>query len=94
MLGDLSPGSPLLDLIQFYAHMLSWPEPYIYRYIRCIYRTFGRQITIHTVIYGVYIRFWPTLHICISQRVLCDSTRTCIRVAVGIGLLIYYCIIF
>jgi hypothetical protein len=22
---------------------------------------FGREITIHTVIYGVYIRFWPTL---------------------------------
>jgi hypothetical protein len=23
---------------------------------------FGREITIYTVIYGVYIRFWPTLH--------------------------------
>jgi hypothetical protein len=28
----------------------------IYRYIRCIYNIFGREITIHTVIYGVYIR--------------------------------------
>ena len=37
------------------------PEPYIYRYIRCTYGNFGREITIHTVIYGVYIRFWPTL---------------------------------
>jgi hypothetical protein len=26
-----------------------------------IYGIFGREITIHTVIYGVYIRFWPTL---------------------------------
>jgi hypothetical protein len=30
-------------------------------YIRCIYGIFGREITIHTVIYGAYIRFWPTL---------------------------------
>jgi len=33
-----------------------------HRYIRCIYGIFGREITIHTVIYGVYIQFWPTLH--------------------------------
>jgi len=32
-----------------------------HRYIRCIYGVFGREITIHTVIYGVYIQFWPTL---------------------------------
>jgi len=32
-------------------------------YIRCIYGIFGREITKYTVIYGVYIRFWPTLHI-------------------------------
>jgi hypothetical protein len=31
------------------------------RDIRCIYGVVGREITIHTVIYGVYIRFWPTL---------------------------------
>jgi len=30
-------------------------------YIRCVYGVFGREITIYTVIYGVYIRFWPTL---------------------------------
>ena len=29
--------------------------------IRCVYGIFGRKITIYTVIYGVYIRFWPTL---------------------------------
>ena len=33
-------------------------------YIRCMYGTFGREITKYTVIYGVYIRFWPTLHVC------------------------------
>ena len=33
-------------------------------YIRCIYGIFGREITKYTVIYGVYIRFWPTLRIC------------------------------
>jgi ABC-type nickel/cobalt efflux system permease component RcnA len=32
-------------------------------YIRCIYGNFGREITKYMVIYGVYIRFWPTLHI-------------------------------
>jgi len=29
--------------------------------IRCIYGIFGREITKYTVIYGVYMRFWPTL---------------------------------
>ena len=32
-------------------------------YIRCIYGIFGREIIKYTVIYGVYIQFWPTLHI-------------------------------
>jgi hypothetical protein len=31
--------------------------------IRCIYGIFGREIAKCTVIYGVYIQFWPTLHI-------------------------------
>jgi len=30
-------------------------------YIRFTYGIFGREITNYTVIYGVYIRFWPTL---------------------------------
>jgi len=30
-------------------------------YIRCKYGIFGREIIEYTVIYGVYIRFWPTL---------------------------------
>ena len=32
-------------------------------YIRCMYGIFGREITKYTVIYGVYIRFWPTLYV-------------------------------
>ena len=30
-------------------------------YIRFIYGIFGRESTKYTAIYGVYIRFWPTL---------------------------------
>jgi hypothetical protein len=30
-------------------------------YIRCIHGIFGRDFTTYTVIYGEYIRFWPTL---------------------------------
>jgi hypothetical protein len=30
-------------------------------YIRCLYGIFGREITKYMVIYGEYIRFWPTL---------------------------------
>jgi hypothetical protein len=30
-------------------------------YIRCINGIFDREITKHTVKYGVYIRFWPNL---------------------------------
>jgi hypothetical protein len=31
-------------------------------YIRCVYGISGREIFKYTVIYGVNIRFWPTLH--------------------------------
>ena len=34
-----------------------------------MYSIFGRKTTIHTVIYGVYIRFWPTL--CMLYAVCC-----------------------
>ena len=33
-------------------------------YIRCVYGVFGRGITKSTAIYGVYIRFWPSLEVC------------------------------
>jgi hypothetical protein len=36
-------------------------------YIRFTYGIFGREITKYTVIYGVYIRFWPTLFTCIPR---------------------------
>ena len=31
-------------------------------YSWCVYGIFGREIVEYTVIYGVYIRFWPTLY--------------------------------
>ena len=37
-------------------------------YMRCMYGTFGREITKYTVIYGVFIRSWPTLLICIQPN--------------------------
>jgi len=39
------------------------------QYIWCIYGIFGRGITKYTVVYGVYIRFWPTLviHVMIGR---------------------------
>jgi len=44
-------------------------------YIRCIYGIYGWEITKYTVIYGVYIQFWPTLHmqdgcVCCEHRSL------------------------
>jgi len=36
---------------------------YIYIYVRCMYGILNREITKYTVIYGAYIRFWPTLWI-------------------------------
>ena len=35
-------------------------------YSRCIHGVFGREITIHTVIYGVCMQLWPTLHLTTS----------------------------
>jgi len=40
-------------------------------YIRCVYGIFGREITRYTDIYGVCIRFWPTLYMCNGPR-LCE----------------------
>jgi len=31
-------------------------------YLQCIYGIFGREITKCKVMYDVYVRFWPTLH--------------------------------
>jgi len=31
-------------------------------YTKYLYVTFGREMTKYTVIYGVHMRFWPTLN--------------------------------
>jgi hypothetical protein len=33
-------------------------------YTQCMYGIFGREITKYTVMYGVYVRFWPPIHMC------------------------------
>jgi hypothetical protein len=50
-------------------------------YIRCVYGIFGRKITKYTVIYGVYIQFWPTLHTR-HKRVMGGPS---LRLSVGVG---------
>ena len=42
-------------------------------YIRCIYGVFGREINKYTIVYGVYIRFWPTLITCKGKH-MCATT--------------------
>ena len=37
-------------------------------YIRCVYGSFGGEFTIYTVMYVVYIRFWPTLCMWLTPR--------------------------
>ena len=47
----------------------------IHTYVaRCIYGIFSRDITVHTVIYGMHIRFWPTL---ITYQLLTCQLLTC-----------------
>ena len=36
----------------------------MYGHLRCIYSIFGREFTVYMVIYGAYIRFWPTVLMC------------------------------
>ena len=40
---------------------VGWPIPYIHMYVWYIYGAIGWEFTIHTVIYDVHVRFWPTL---------------------------------
>jgi hypothetical protein len=52
-------------------------------YIRCIYGNFGREITEYTVMYGVYVRFWPNqlmCDMCVCNACVFVCTRGCIRV--------------
>jgi hypothetical protein len=51
-------------------------------YIRFIYGIFGRESTKYTVIYDVYIRFWPTLgtyHV-FGSRVVQSGVQSKVRV--------------
>ena len=51
------------------GNIQGWPEPCIYG----VYTVFfGREITKYTVLYGAYIRYWPTLLMC-SPALLCPS---------------------
>ena len=50
----------------------------IYRYIQCIYGFIGREITIHKVIYGVYIRFWPTVGVVYSKNLISGNLSLCV----------------
>jgi len=43
-------------------------------YMRCVYGFFDREITKYTVMYGVYIQFWLTLHISLMSQ---PSTLFC-----------------
>jgi hypothetical protein len=59
------------------TELLTWSifrvgQNHIYTvYIRYFCGIFGREITKYTVIYGVYIRFWPTLSILLLGQSLC-----------------------
>jgi len=65
------------------ARSSGWPEPYIYTCIQCIYGILSREITVNTVMYGVYIRFWPTLvmllliHYCTYIRYAAKAHTVC-----------------
>jgi len=54
-------GLALSEALINHPHLVKgedWPKPYIHTYIQCIHGTFGRESTIHTVIYGVHIRIY------------------------------------
>ena len=46
----------------------------MYGHIRCILGISGREITKFTVIYGAYMRIWPTLPISFWQVLRMDAT--------------------
>jgi len=41
-------------------HNVFYGEPYIFVYLWCIYNISGSDFINYTVMYGMYIRFWPT----------------------------------
>jgi hypothetical protein len=54
------------------AHLCAYKHVGLARtiYIRCLNGIFGREIINYTVMYGVYIQFWPPLQTCIQINVL------------------------
>ena len=59
-----------------------------------IYDIFGREITKYTVIYGVYIRFWPTLIIVLERARLVNrvsKVRTPRYMLVSLLFLLHHC---
>ena len=46
-----------------YTVFLAGESPKIYGHVRCVCGIFGRESTKYTVMYGAYIRSWPTLAI-------------------------------
>jgi hypothetical protein len=52
-------------------------QNHIYTYVRCTYVILSREITIHKVIYGVHIRFWPTLPMCVPSA---TTSALCVHV--------------
>jgi len=83
-------GWPVRACNAMNAYVLGWPEPSIHRYIHCRYGIFSREITIHTVVYGAYMGFWPTLHVlcmmCVwynttPYRLLCVCVCVCVCVS-------------
>jgi hypothetical protein len=44
--------------------------------IRCTYGIFGREVTKYTVIYGVYIRFWPALRMSVHPGYPLETPHT------------------
>jgi hypothetical protein len=54
-------------------------------YIRCIYGIFGWDIIKYTVIYGVYIQFWPTLLMGRKRGLLAGFSKQTFRLASEMG---------
>jgi len=77
-------------------------------YIRCIYGILGRETTKYTVIYGVYIRFWPTqlvhlstfvytcVHLCAlessSWQMWCVHLCALVYTCVHLSTFVYTCV--
>ena len=57
-----------------YTVFLAGKSPNTQSYTVHIYGIFGREITKYTVIYGAYIRFWPTLN---NSHVLAGCIACC-----------------